>query len=145
MPFFPWTSPAVIDLATHHYANSASWRVPVGIQLFFGLMLVGGMSVLPESPRHLLYKGKIEEGKRVIAMLNDTTPDAELTEDIVLELQEGLKEENEGGKATWAECFAPGVAQRTIIGMMIQTFQQFNGQNLSAAFLPSPAALGSHC
>ncbi len=87
------------------------------------------MAVLPESPRHLLYQGKIEEGKKVIALLNDTTPDSELTEDIVLELQEGLQAENAGGKATWLECFAPGVVQRTIIGMMLQTFQQFNGQN----------------
>ncbi len=119
----------IIDLASHHLDNSASWRIPVGLQMLFGVVLIGGMSILPESPRHLLYKGRTEEARRTIAMLNSTTPESQLTDDIVAELQEGLQAENQGGKATWRECFSPGVAQRTIIGMMLQTFQQFNGQN----------------
>lgn len=119
----------VIDLASHHLTNSASWRIPVGLQMLFGVILIAGMSILPESPRHLLYKGRTEEARRTIAMLNSTTAESQLTSDIIAELQEGLQAENAGGQATWRECFAPGVAQRTIIGMMLQTFQQFNGQN----------------
>jgi len=43
----------------------------------------------------------------------------------------GIREENEGGKATWAECFSTRnvLWKRTINGMMLQFIQQLNGQN----------------
>ena len=40
----------VIDLATHTIANSASWRIPVGLQILWGLILLSGVFFLPESP-----------------------------------------------------------------------------------------------
>lgn len=43
------------------------------------------------------------------------------------ELDAGLHAENDGGKATWAECFSKDVRWRTINGMMLQALQQFNG------------------
>jgi len=46
-------------------------------------------------------------------------------------LEVGIKEENEGGKATWLECFSTRnmLWKRTINGMMLQFIQQLNGQN----------------
>ena len=40
----------VVDLATHTIPNSASWRIPVGLQLVWGLILLSGIFFLPESP-----------------------------------------------------------------------------------------------
>ena len=40
----------IIDLATHTIANSASWRIPVGLQILWGLILLSGILFLPESP-----------------------------------------------------------------------------------------------
>lgn len=40
----------ILDLATHAVPNSASWRVPVGLQLLWGLILLSGIFFLPESP-----------------------------------------------------------------------------------------------
>jgi len=47
------------------------------------------------------------------------------------ELSIAIAEENEGGKATWAECFSARnmLYKRTINGMMLQFLQQLNGQN----------------
>lgn len=50
--------------------------------------------------------------------------DSPLVDDIVAELDEGLKAENEGGKATWLECFSSDVRWRTLNGMMLQFLQQ---------------------
>ncbi|KAI5477264.1 general substrate transporter [Pseudohyphozyma bogoriensis] len=119
----------VLDLATHSIGNSASWRIPVGIQILWGLGLCIGILFLPESPRHLIYKGRIDDARKAIAQLNSTAPDSALADDIIAEITEGLREENEGGKATWAECFSPKIRLRTINGMMIQFLQQLNGQN----------------
>ncbi|KAJ7447249.1 general substrate transporter [Mycena latifolia] len=121
----------VLDLATHTINNSASWRVPVGLQLVWGLALLSGIFFLPESPRHLLGTGKTEEATRVIAELNGVPIDDPLVTETVEELQFAINEENAGGKATWAECFSTrnSLWKRTGNGMMLQFIQQLNGQN----------------
>ncbi|EGO05363.1 hypothetical protein SERLA73DRAFT_101147 [Serpula lacrymans var. lacrymans S7.3] len=121
----------VIDLGTHSIPNSASWRIPVGLQLVWGLILLSGVFFLPESPRHLLGTGKVEECRRVIAELNSVPVDDPLVYDLVEELDMAIKLENEGGKATWLECFSTRNAlwKRTLNGMMLQFIQQLNGQN----------------
>ncbi|KAH0837886.1 general substrate transporter [Lanmaoa asiatica] len=121
----------IIDLGTHTIANSASWRIPVGLQLLWGLILLSGIFFLPESPRHLLGTGRDEQARAVIAELNSVPIDSDVVEAHVAELAEAIKAENEGGKATWAECFSTRNAlwKRTGNGMMLQFIQQLNGQN----------------
>ncbi|KAJ7292647.1 general substrate transporter [Mycena rebaudengoi] len=121
----------VLDLATHAVVGSASWRVPVGLQLVWGLGLLSGIFFLPESPRHLLGNGNIKEASRVIADLNGVPLDDALVLESVAELQFAINEENAGGKATWLECFSSrnSLWKRTSNGMMLQFIQQLNGQN----------------
>jgi sugar porter (SP) family MFS transporter len=121
----------LIELGSHSIDNSASWRVPVGLQMVWGFILLSGMFFLPESPRHLLGTGRVEEARRVIADMNSVPEDDALVIEIVEELDFAIKAENEGGKATWLECFSSRNAlwRRTINGMMLQFIQQLNGQN----------------
>lgn len=64
-------------------------------------------------------------------MLNSVPETDLLVLEVIEELEFGIKAENEGGKATWAECFSTRNAlwKRTINGMMLQFIQQLNGQN----------------
>ncbi|KAJ7583602.1 general substrate transporter [Mycena floridula] len=121
----------VLDLATHSIKNTASWRVPIGLQMVWGLALLSGIFFLPESPRHLLGTGKRDEALQVIAELNGVGIEDELVEETVAELEFAINAENEGGKATWLECFSTRNAlwKRTGNGMMLQFIQQLNGQN----------------
>ncbi|KAF8899307.1 sugar transporter [Infundibulicybe gibba] len=121
----------ILDLATHTVKNSASWRVPVGLQLVWGLILLSGIFFLPESPRHLLGTGRIDEARKVVAELNGVPIDDPLVEESIEELNYGIQEENRGGKATWMECFSSrnNLWKRTGNGMMLQFIQQLNGQN----------------
>ncbi|PPQ78039.1 hypothetical protein CVT25_015584 [Psilocybe cyanescens] len=121
----------ILDLATHRISNSASWRIPVGLQLLLGLILLSGIFFLPESPRHLLGTGRREEARVVISSLNGVPEDDELVDELVAELDYAIRAENEGGKATWAECFSTrnNLWKRTVNGMMLQFIQQLNGQN----------------
>ncbi|KAK0199183.1 general substrate transporter [Armillaria mellea] len=111
----------IIDLGTHTISGSASWRIPVGLQMLWGLIILSGIFFLPESPRHLLGTDRTEDARKVIAELNST----------VEELMFSIRAENENGKATWLECFSTRNAlwKRTINGMMLQFIQQLNGQN----------------
>ncbi|KAI0370093.1 general substrate transporter [Pilatotrama ljubarskyi] len=121
----------IIDLGTHHINGSASWRIPVGLQMLWGLILLSGIFFLPESPRHLLGTGREAEARRVVAELNSLPEDDPLVLDTIEEFEYGIRMENEGGKATWTECFSQRnlLWKRTINGMMLQFIQQLNGQN----------------
>ncbi|PAV20481.1 general substrate transporter [Pyrrhoderma noxium] len=121
----------IIDLGTHSIDNSASWRIPVGLQMLWGLFLLSGIFFLPESPRHLLGSGREEEARKVIAELNSAEVDDPIVLDTIEELETGIRAENEGGKATWSECFSTRnqLWKRTVNGMMLMFIQQLNGQN----------------
>jgi len=121
----------IIDLGTHAIPSSASWRIPVGLQMLWGLILISGMFFLPESPRYLLGSNREEDARKAIADVNGVHIDDPLVQETIEELAVGLREENKGGKATWAECFSTRnvLWKRTMNGMMLQFIQQLNGQN----------------
>ena len=81
--------------------------------------------------RHLIGTGRREEARTVIAALNGVPEDDGLVNEVVGELDFAIQAENEGGKATWLECFSTRncLWKRTINGMMLQFIQQLNGQN----------------
>ncbi|KAL0068408.1 hypothetical protein AAF712_004486, partial [Marasmius tenuissimus] len=129
----------IIDLGTHNVDGPTSWRVPVGLQIAWGLILCSGILFLPESPRHLLGNGKVDTAKKVIAELNGVPREDPLVDEIVEELQFAISAENEGGKATWLECFSTRNAlwKRTLNGMMLMFIQQLNGQNFYYYYGPT--------
>jgi hypothetical protein len=79
----------------------------------------------------LLGTGREAEARTVVAQLNSVPEDDILVIEIIEELEFGIKAENEGGKATWLECFSSRnmLWKRTLNGMMLQFIQQLNGQN----------------
>ena len=81
--------------------------------------------------RHLLGTGKEAEARRVVADLNGLPEDDPIVVELIEELEFGIRAENEGGKATWLECFSERnlLWKRTINGIMLQFIQQLNGQN----------------
>ena len=83
--------------------------------------------------------GQPEQARQVIADMNGTSLDDPLVEEAMEELEIGIRAENEGGKATWMECFSTRnmLWKRTINGMMLQFIQQLNGQNFCASLSAS--------
>lgn len=66
-----------------------------------------------------------------MAELNSLPVDDPVVIETIEELEFGIRAENDGGKATWLECFSTRnqLWKRTINGMMLQFIQQLNGQN----------------
>ncbi|PCH34180.1 general substrate transporter [Wolfiporia cocos MD-104 SS10] len=121
----------IIELGTHNISGPASWRIPIGLQMLWGLILLSGIFFLPESPRHLLGTGRETQALAVVAELNSVPEDDPIVREIIEELEVAIRAENEGGKVTWMECFSQRnmLWKRTINGMMLQFIQQLNGQN----------------
>lgn len=59
--------------------GQAQWRGPLGIALFFPFMmlLIISLPLVPESPRFLLMKGRIEEARQVTIKLHSIKGDPE--------------------------------------------------------------------
>ncbi|OAG43644.1 hypothetical protein AYO21_02230 [Fonsecaea monophora] len=45
---------------------SMQWRAPIGIGIFFALLMIVVCLIVPESPRFLLLKGRVEEAKKIV-------------------------------------------------------------------------------
>jgi SP family sugar:H+ symporter-like MFS transporter len=127
--------------------SSACWRIPVGLQMAWGLLLIFIMIMLPESPRWLLQKERAVEARRVMAkmrgieLVSDGTSAGGLRGDKNMEadlqeMLEGIQEEalafaQYNYVSAYALCFSSKnqMWRRTLTGMMLQLLQQLCGQN----------------
>jgi SP family sugar:H+ symporter-like MFS transporter len=57
------------------------------------MMLIGGAYILPESPRLFLGRGQQERALKSIATLNDCKMDDPLTQEVLEELEDAVREE----------------------------------------------------
>ena len=108
-------------------------------------MAIHSHIVLTSYRRHLLGTGREAEARRVVAQLNSVPEDDLLVIELMEELEFGIQAENEGGKATWMECFSTRnmLWKRTLNGMMLQFIQQLNGQNFYCKYARVRSESGS--
>ncbi|GAA5860108.1 hypothetical protein JCM8547_009180 [Rhodosporidiobolus lusitaniae] len=119
----------LVSLGSSNLSSSASWRIPVGLQIPFGLALCIGIFFIPESPRRLLYLGKNEEARKALAFINGVPEQSGQVDELMVEIKDGIAKENEGGAAGWRDCFGKEIRSRMMHGIVLQTLQQFSGQN----------------
>ncbi|QPG75298.1 hypothetical protein FOA43_002649 [Brettanomyces nanus] len=115
----------------HSYDGSKQWRIPLGLCFAWALFLIFGMTFMPESPRYLVEKQKIEEAKKSIAKVNKCAVDSAFTLQEVNNLIDGIETERLAGNASWNEMFTgkPKLFYRLFVGIMLQSLQQLTGDN----------------
>merc|ERR1712072_351523 len=116
--------------------SDASWRIVIGLGIFFSLPLGGGILAVPESPRWLAQRGRWEDARVSMARLRGMKHDLnnQLVEDDWREMYDNIKEQKSAGNGTWLECFLgnenkPRVVYRTFLGMFVHFLQQWTGVN----------------
>lgn len=117
--------------------QAASWRIVIGLGIFFSLPLGIGVLFSPESPRWLAGRGKWEEARMSIARFRGLKdePESPLVEEDMQEMSESLAEQSKAGVGSWWECFTgrpshlPRVVYRTLLGVAIHFLQQWTGVN----------------
>lgn len=110
--------------------SSIAWRFPVALQAVFALIVLICVPNLPESPRWLVSKGRVEEARVVQAALLSMDPKHEIIEDVIAVNIEEVK--RQGSAADLRELFKNGKGQylnRMLIGASTQFFQQITGCN----------------
>ncbi|CCF57726.1 hypothetical protein KAFR_0D00790 [Kazachstania africana CBS 2517] len=119
------------NYGTSKYSNSVQWRVALGISFAWALFMIGGLTFVPESPRYLCEKDRIEDAKKAIAMSNKVSVDDPAVQAEVDAIMASLEAERAAGNASWGELFSPKgkILQRLIMGVMLQALQQLTGDN----------------
>ncbi|KAI5801136.1 hexose carrier protein [Geopyxis carbonaria] len=129
-----------LDFGFSYVDNSSQWRFPITFQIVFAALLIAGVLVLPESPRWLLNHDRQEEATIVLAAINGTTVNNEVTQQEKRVILEGIQiiagaTQNSGFK----DVFSRGKGkhlQRMLIGASSQMFQQLGGCNAVIYYCP---------
>lgn len=115
--------------------GEVSWRFPVAFQCVFPLSIIGFIFKLPESPRWLMGKGRVEDARRVFAALYDFPMNHAIVEEQIAEIQQSLALESRAGanKFSVKALFSQGEKrnfQRVNLAGWSQVLQQICGINL---------------
>ncbi|KAH9935235.1 general substrate transporter [Epithele typhae] len=137
---------------TRDLEGSASWRIPLGIQLIPGVLLGLGCLALPASPRLLVSQGHVDEALSALAKLR-LRPSSEQNTDPLLQIEllemqveAALIEQSAGSVKTssierellaWRRLFGPKLLRRTLIGVLMMVFQQWSGINALLYYGPT--------
>ncbi|KEQ83569.1 putative glucose transporter rco-3 [Aureobasidium pullulans] len=147
-----------INYGTKDINNTGSYRIPIGIQFLFGIVLGGGLFFLPDSPRYFVKRGNVEAARSALARLRGQPGDsdyieAELSEIVANEEYERSMIPTTGWVSGWANCFKGSLwkqnsnLRKTILGTSLQMMQQWTGVNFifyySTPFLQSTGAIGN--
>ncbi|EXJ86054.1 MFS transporter, SP family, sugar:H+ symporter [Capronia coronata CBS 617.96] len=120
----------LINFGTESIQNTASWRIPMGIGFLWAIVLGTGILFFPETPRHQYRHGDIDRATTSVAKFHGVSERHRVVQEQVVEMQEKLQLELEGGSHPWYEVFTgPRMLYRTLLGMTVQALQQLTGAN----------------
>jgi MFS family permease len=128
---------SIVDNGTKDRLNSSSYRIPMGLQWLFAVILGVGLFLLPESPRFYVKKGRNEDAARALSILRGQPADSAYITDELKELVDNHDYEMRNMRAGWADCFTGGWTKpssnlrRVVLGIALQMMQQWTGVNFS--------------
>ncbi|AEO67433.1 uncharacterized protein THITE_2088921 [Thermothielavioides terrestris NRRL 8126] len=84
---------AAVTNATSKVLDKSSYQIPLGIQFIVPFVLAVGLFIVPESPRYLVNKGKLDQARRALAVLRSDSLTEEQFELEWVEMVKGIDEE----------------------------------------------------
>ena len=104
------------------------WRIMLGSEVIPALLFFILLFFIPESPRWLASKGKIDRAKAIIEKINGQNKSAELLN----EIQDSFKEE----KGSILILFTSGLRMAIVVGVFLAFFSQITGINAIIYYAP---------
>ncbi|KAF9132728.1 hypothetical protein BGX30_012541 [Mortierella sp. GBA39] len=116
--------------------SNAAFRIPWGLQVVPGVVLLVGISFFPFSPRWLADKGRWEEALEVLANLrargdkNDPAVQAEYKE-----IEDAVIFDRTLAARSYMELFRKPAVRRVFLGMSLQSWSQLTGMNVAMYYI----------
>ena len=128
-----------LDFAMSYTDSTAQWRFPLAFQGVFAIGMAGVATILPDTPRWLVSKGRNEEAKQVIAALADVSVEDESVADLYHAIRETIDYETAiGSEFTYRELFSGGDLQnfrRMCLCFGIQFMEEMGGANMVTYYM----------
>jgi sugar porter (SP) family MFS transporter len=124
-----------VDYGTQNRTTTASYRIPIGLQMLWAIILGVGLFLLPESPRYFVKKGRLEQAAKVLSRVRGEPESSEYIQQELAEIVANHEYEmsvipQSGYFGSWYACFTGGLftpssnLRRTIMGTSLQMMQQ---------------------
>ncbi|KAH8671636.1 general substrate transporter [Xylariales sp. PMI_506] len=117
---------------TGHLTDSRAWRIPLGLFYIIPTIILSLILFVPESPRWLLQKNRVEEARDSLRKFREGVFSDEEIEHELQELQHMLEREKEQGR--FREVFYKRNLRRTMIAVGVNFFQQAIGQAFGSQY-----------
>ncbi|KAH6634544.1 putative transporter protein [Chaetomium sp. MPI-SDFR-AT-0129] len=129
-----------VSYATADRNDTGSYRIPVGVQFLWAIILGVGLFILPESPRFHVMKGMINAAAYDLSLVRGQSIDSEYIKDELAEIVANHEYEMQVIPQTsyigsWMACFQGSLSKgnsnlrRTILASGVQMMQQLTGVN----------------
>ncbi|KAG9506587.1 hypothetical protein J7337_000120 [Fusarium musae] len=124
-----WTN---LGMSFHH--GSVTFRFPMALSGVLSIIIMLTIPLLPESPRWLTKKGRVDRAREVLADLTDTDANSVEVREAIREIETSLAL---AGEAKLKDIFANGplrLLHRMCLACAAQCFQQMSGINALAFY-----------
>lgn len=120
---------SVVNNSSHDRQDTGSYRIPIAVQFAWAIILIGGMLILPETPRYYIKKDNLPAATKSLARIRRLGENDPAVVEELAEIQANHIYEQSLGKATYIDCFKGDILKRLITGCLLQSLQQLTGIN----------------
>lgn len=115
-----------VSYGTSQMTSSAAYRIPIGLQLLWPLIIATGLLFVSETPTFYLIKGREDQAEKSLRSVRKGYTESEIRAEMdMLKAQEALKQEEV--EVPWTELFKGVNLRRTLLSLSIANFQQLSG------------------
>lgn len=123
-----------VDQGCKHRPDRSSYRIPIGMQFIWALILAVGLFFLPESPRYYVKCGRMDDALRSLERVRGQPGSNPAIQAELAEIKANFEYEKQIASTSWVDCFKGGSSRRgnlhrIMMGTCLQMFQQWTGIN----------------
>jgi MFS family permease len=131
---------SIVEHSLKDRMHPMAYRIPIGIQLVFAVVLGAGLFFLPDSPRWYVKRSRLTDAARSLSKLRGHPAESQFVQDELGELVANYKYEMIHMQSGWMDCFRGGSRpssnlRRVMLGIALQMMQQWTGGNLPTSFV----------
>ncbi|TGV00237.1 sugar porter family MFS transporter [Flavivirga rizhaonensis] len=117
-------------------SETVSWRWMLGVEVIPAIIFFILLFFVPESPRWLISKGKLEMSQRILTKINGKEQAALIEAEIESSLKEELKTKR-SVLSSYRQLFKPAFKKATIAVIILASLQQLTGINIIMYYAPN--------